>query len=397
MTVERLLIYSVRSIFRNRIRSLLTSLGIIIGVGSVIVMIAVGEGSQAQISRQISSMGTNLIMVMPPRGPNQANRITRADVTKLRAETSYIAAISGEVRQSFKVVGGSGYWSTTVMGVEPDYLTIKQWSVKSGEFFTGKDLTARSKVAVIGLTVAKKLFGDASPIGERIRIQTTPFTIIGVMASKGSTGMGSDQDDVVMVPLDTAITRLQKDRYLGSIEMSARRQDLMTVAQKEVEQILRDSHRLSEGDTADFDVMNQSEIIKTASQTSKTLTSLLAAIAGVSLLVGGIGIMNIMLVSVTERTREIGIRMSVGARKKDILLQFLCESVILSLLGGLIGIALAIAVASLLESVAGTPAIIKPGIIFESAGFAAAVGIFFGYYPARKAANLYPIEALRYE
>ncbi len=397
MTVERLLIYSVRSIFRNRIRSLLTSLGIIIGVGSVIVMIAVGEGSQVQIARQIASMGTNLIMVMPPRGPRGANRITRADVAKLRAETSYIAAISGEVRQSFKVVGGSGYWSTTVMGVEPDYLTIKQWGVKSGEFFTGKDLTARSKVAVVGLTVAKKLFGDASPIGERIRIQTTPFTIIGVLADKGSTGMGEDQDDVVMVPLDTAVTRLQKDRFLGAIEMSARRQDLMTVAQKEVEQILRDSHRLSESDTADFDVMNQSEIIKTASQTSKTLTTLLAAIAGVSLLVGGIGIMNIMLVSVTERTREIGIRMSVGARKKDILLQFLSESVILSLLGGLIGIALAISVAALLQSVANVPAIVKPGIIFESAGFAAAVGVFFGYYPAQKAANLYPIDALRYE
>ncbi len=397
MTVGRLLSHSVRSIFRNRIRSLLTSLGIIIGVGSVIVMVAVGEGSQAQISRQIASMGTNLIVVMPPRGPREANRITRADVTKLRVESSYLAALSGVVRQTFKVIGGSGYWSTTVMGVEPDYLTIKQWSMESGAFFTDKDTSARSKVAVLGVTVAQKLFGDENPIGQRIRIQTTPFTIVGVLASKGSTGMGNDQDDVVMVPLDTALTRLAKDRYLGAIETSARRQDLMDVAQKEVTQILRESHRLAAGDDADFDVMNQSEIIKTASQTSKTLTSLLAAIAGVSLLVGGIGIMNIMLVSVTERTREIGIRMSVGARKKDILLQFLSESVILSLLGGLIGIALAISVAALLESLAGVPAIIKPGIIFESAGFAAAVGIFFGYYPARKAANLYPIEALRYE
>ena len=298
--IGRLFTYSVRSIFRNRIRSLLTSLGIIIGVGSVIVMVAVGEGSQVQIAQQIASMGTNLIMVIPPRGPNQANRITCADVTKLRAETSYLAAISGEARQSFKVVGGSGYRSTAVMGVEPDYLTIKQWGVKSCEFFSGKDLTARSKVAVLGRTVVTRLFGDANPIGERIRIQTKSFTTIGVMASKGSTGMGEDQDGVVMVPLDTAITRLQKDRYLGAIEMSARRQDLMTVAQKEIEQIMRDSHRLSDSDTADFDVMNQSEIIKTASQTSKTLTTPLAAIAGVSLLVGGIGIMNIMLVSVTE-------------------------------------------------------------------------------------------------
>ncbi len=397
MTTARLLTNSLRSISRNRIRSLLTSLGIIIGVGSVIVMVAVGEGSQVQIAQQISSMGTNLIVVMPPRGPRTANRITRADVTKIRAEASYISAISGIVRQTSKVIGGSGYWSTTVMGVEPDHLTIKQWGVQDGEFFTEKDLSARSKVAVIGLTVAKQLFGDANPIGERIRIQTTPFTIIGVLSFKGSTGMGEDQDDVVLVPLDTAITRLQKDRYLRTIEMSASRGDLMEVAQKDVEQIMRASHRLSPSDDADFDIMNQAEIIKTASQTAKTLTALLAAIAGVSLLVGGIGIMNIMLVSVTERTREIGIRMSVGARKKDILLQFLCESVILSLLGGLIGIVLAVLTAALLSSLAGMPAIVKPGIIFLSAGFAAVVGVFFGFYPARKAANLYPIEALRYE
>jgi putative ABC transport system permease protein len=397
MTTARLLTNSIRSISRNRIRSLLTSLGIIIGVGSVIVMVAVGEGSQAQIAKQIASMGTNLIMIMPPRGPREANRITRADATKLRSETSYISAVSGVVRQTFKVIGGSGYWSTTVMGVEPDYLTIKQWGVKDGEFFTQREVAARSKVAVIGLTVAKELFADSNPIGQRIRIQTTPFTIIGVLSSKGSTGMGDDQDDVVMVPLDTALTRLQKDRHLGSIEMSAIRQDLMETAQKEIEQIMRESHRLSAADDADFDIMNQSEIIKTASQTSKTLTTLLAAIAGVSLLVGGIGIMNIMLVSVTERTREIGIRMSVGARKRDILLQFLCESVILSLLGGAIGIALAVLTASVLESIAGMPAIVKPGIILLSAGFAAAVGVFFGFYPARKAANLYPIDALRYE
>ncbi|MGO9413062.1 MAG: ABC transporter permease [Spirochaetia bacterium] len=397
MTPGRLLTHAGRSIFRNRIRSLLTSLGIIIGVGSVIVMVGIGEGSQVQVAKQIASMGTNLIMVMPPRGPRQANRLTRADVARLRAETSYVTAFSGEVRESFKVIGGSGYWSTTVMGVEPDYFTIKQRRTKTGELFTEREISARSKVAVIGTTVAEKLFADADPIGQRIRIQATPFTIIGVLASKGSTGMGEDQDDEVMVPLDTALTRLQKDRFLGAIEMSARRQDLMDAAQKEVEQIMRESHRLTADDVADFDVMNQGEIIKTASQTTKTLTTLLAAIAAVSLLVGGIGIMNIMLVSVTERTREIGIRLSVGARKRDILLQFLCESVILSLLGGVIGIVLAVTVAALLQTVAGVAAIVKPGIILASAGFAAGVGIFFGFYPARKAANLYPIDALRYE
>ena len=397
MTLGKLLAHSARSILRNRIRSLLTSLGIIIGVGSVIIMLAVGQGSQRQIQEQIAPMGTNLLMVMPPGGPREANRLSKTDVTKLRAESSYLAAISGEVRQSFKVVGGSGYYSTTVMGVEPDYLAIKQWNVASGNFFTEKDLASRSKVAALGLTVAQELFGDEDPVGKKIRIQTTPFTVIGILASKGSTSMGDDQDDVVMVPLDTALTRLQKDRYLKAIEMSAISEDLMDEAQNEVEMILLEAHRISDMDSADFDVMNQSEIIKTASQTSKTLTTLLAAIAGVSLLVGGIGIMNIMLVSVTERTREIGIRMSVGARKKDILLQFLSESVILSLMGGIVGILLAVLVCALVSALACRPPVIQPAVILASPGFAAAVGIFFGYYPARKAADMYPIDALRYE
>ena len=397
MTAGMLLTHAARSIFRNRIRSLLTSLGIIIGVGSVIVMVAVGQGSQQQIRQQIASMGTNMIMVMPPRGRREANRLTISDVAKLRAESSYLSAISGIVRRGAEVVGGAGSWSTTVLGVEPDYLAIKQWQVKTGDFFTEKDSSVRAKVAVIGSTVAKKLFGDGDPLGQRIRAGMTPFTVVGVLATKGASSMGDDQDDVVMVPLETAVTRMQRNRYLGSIEMSAVREDLMEPAQAEVEQILREAHRLSTGDEADFDVMNQSQIIATASQTSKTLTTLLAAIAGVSLLVGGIGIMNIMLVSVTERTREIGIRLSVGARKRDIMLQFLAESVILSMLGGAMGIALAFLITWLLRTVMSVPTVVLPGIVAASAGFAAAVGIFFGYYPARKAANLYPIDALRSE
>jgi putative ABC transport system permease protein len=396
MNLARLVTLASRSIFRNRVRSFLTSLGIIIGVGSVIVMVAVGQGSQAQIQKQIASMGTNLLMVMPARGPSQANRLTVADVTKLKNEASYLSAISGEVRTSQKVVGEDS-WSTTVYGVEPDYLTIKQWSVADGAFFTDQDLTERSKVAVLGQTVATKLFGTSDPVGQTIRIGTTPFTVVGVLESKGSTGMGNDQDDVVMVPLDTALTRLAPSRTLDSIEMSVVREDLMSAAQAEVEQILRESHRLTSTADADFDVMNQSEIIETASATSETLTSLLAAIAGVSLLVGGIGIMNIMLVSVTERTREIGIRMSVGARRRDILLQFLAEAIILSLMGGLVGIVFALLITALLQSWAHIATIVQPGIIAASAGFAAVVGIFFGYYPARKAAGLYPIDALRYE
>ena len=402
MRMSRLVSQSLRSILRNRIRSLLTSLGIIIGVGAVIIMVGVGEGSQAQVARQISSMGTNLIMVMPPRGALQGNRLTTDDVKRLRSESSYLAAVSGEVRVTLKAISGAGggsetSWSTTVYGVEPDYLVIKDWSVKDGDFFTDQDSATRSKVAVLGATVATKLFGESDPVGQSIRLGMSPFTIIGVLASKGSTGMGNDQDDAVIVPLETALTRLSQSRYLGSIQASAVRAGLMDTAQSEVDQILRESHRLSTTDTADFDVMNQSQIVKAASQTSQTLTTLLAAIAGVSLLVGGIGIMNIMLVSVTERTREIGIRMSVGARRRDILLQFLSESLVLSLLGGAIGIGLAFLLSRLLGSVLNVPTIIRPGIIMESAGFAAAVGIFFGFYPARKAARLYPIDALRYE
>jgi putative ABC transport system permease protein len=398
MTFAKLASASMRSIFRNKMRSFLTSLGIIIGVCSVIVMVAVGSGSQLQIKKQIAAMGTNLIMVMPPRGPRTANRLTKADLQKLRAESSYLSAITGEVRISnTNVVGGNSYWTTTVNGVEPDYIVIKDWPMKSGEFFSAKDLASRSKSAVLGSTVAAKLFPGEDPLGKYIRIGTTPFTVVGLLASKGSNAMGSDQDDVVMVPLDTAINRLMVDGRINSIEMSAVSEELMTAAQTEVTSILRESHKLSEGAAADFDVMNQSQIIQTASQTAQTLTTLLAAIAGVSLIVGGIGIMNIMLVSVTERTREIGIRMSVGARRADILLQFLSESVFLSLLGGFIGITLALAISYGLSRFLNTPTVVSPSIIAASAGFAAAVGIFFGFYPARKAANLYPIDALRHE
>ncbi|MGA2547822.1 MAG: ABC transporter permease [Rectinemataceae bacterium] len=398
MTLAKLASASMRSIFRNKMRSFLTSLGIIIGVCSVIVMVAVGSGSQAQIHKQIAAMGTNLIMVMPPRGPRTANRLTMADVKKLRAEASYLSAITGEVRLSgTNVVGGDSYWATSVYGVEPDYVKIKDWAVHSGEFFSDKDLTSRSKTAVLGTTVAAQLFPDQDPLGKHIRIATTPFTVVGVLASRGSNAMGDDQDDVVMVPLDTAINRLMIDGRINSVEMSAVSENLMNAAQSEVTDILRESHKLAAGADADFTVMNQSQIIQTASQTAQTLTALLAAIAGVSLVVGGIGIMNIMLVSVTERTREIGIRMSVGARRRDILLQFLSEAVILSLLGGSIGILLAIALSYVLQTFMNTPTLVSPSIIAASAGFAAVVGIFFGFYPARKAANLYPIDALRYE
>jgi putative ABC transport system permease protein len=383
-------------------RSLLTSLGIIIGVCSVIVMVAVGQGSQAQVANNIASLGTNLLMVMPERGPDKANRLTLQDVEKIKSESVYISELSGVVNiSSTEIVGGSGNWSTTVQGVEAHELSIKKWSMQEGEFLTEADNTSRSKVAVIGTTIVAKLFANVDPLGQQLRVGSTIFNVVGVLKSKGSNGMGDDQDDVVMVPLSTAMTRLGTtsgtSKNVSMIEMSVAREDQMDAAQSEVTAIIRESHRLKSSDVNDFDVMNQAQIIAMASANSNTLTTLLAAIAGVSLIVGGIGIMNIMLVSVTERTREIGIRMAVGARKRDILLQFLSESIILSLLGGLIGIALAFIITKLLTSLAGMAAIINPVVILLSAGFAAAVGVFFGYYPAKKAANLYPIEALRYE
>ncbi len=398
MTLAKLATAAARSILRNKMRSFLTSLGIIIGVCSVIVMVALGTGSQDRIHKQIAAMGTNLIMVMPPRGPRTANRLTLADIQRLRAESSYVSAITGEARMpSTNVVGGDSYWTTSVFGVQPDYVTIKDWPVKSGEFFQEKDMASRAKVAVLGATVAEKLFPGEDPVGKQVRILTTPFTVVGLLSGKGSNAMGQDQDDVVMVPLDTALNRLMKDGHINVIEMSAAREDLMDAAQAEVTSILRESHRLTDAQDSDFDVLNQSQIIQTASQTAQTLTALLAAIAGVSLVVGGIGIMNIMLVSVTERTREIGIHMSVGARRRDILLQFLSESVILSLLGGVVGILLALAVAFGLQRFMHTATLVSPAVIAASAAFAAAVGIFFGFYPARKASRLYPIDALRYE
>ena len=399
MNAGKLLKSSFRNIFRNRMRSLLTSLGIIIGVCSVIVMVAIGEGSQREIEAQIEGMGTNLLTVMARRrGPGQPmiNRLSKSDVQKIKNEASFVQAISGISQRTYTVVGGESNWSTTVMGVEPDYLIIKNWDVTDGSFFGDEDLASRNKVAVLGTTVVKNLFGANDPVGQSVRIGTNHFKVIGVLDSKGAGGMGNDQDDVIMVPLDTAMTRLNQTQTLNNISISVVKKEYMADAQREVESILKEAHKLNAWDAADFEIMNMADIIATASKTSQTLTNLLAAIAGVSLLVGGIGIMNIMLVSVTERTREIGIRMAVGARKRDILFQFLSESLILSLMGGIAGILLAFGIGQALALV-NIPTVINPVIILIAALFAAFVGIFFGYYPARKAASLYPIDALRYE
>ena len=405
MDVIQLLHTCLRSIFRNRMRSLLTSLGVIIGVGSVIIMVALGEGSQRAIESRITAMGTNLLQIMPGRRMSRSgqqvmmrvNAFTKKDIQKLRDESTFAAAVSGVVQTSANVIGSQGNAQVQVQGVEPDFFIARNWVISSGYPFDEEDLALRNRVAVIGRTTAKNLFGEAdAALGGQIRIGNNYFTVTGLLESKGAGLAGNDQDDVIIIPMDTAMTRLNNTRNIGQIVMSVVGKEYMEAAQKETELILRESRGIAGNAAADFDIMNQADMIEMASATSKTLTTLLAAIAGVSLLVGGIGIMNIMLVSVTERTREIGIRMAVGGRKRDILFQFLTESVILSLMGGLLGIGMAFLVCRIM-TMTGIPTAINPLIVIFSTLFAALVGIIFGYYPALKAARLYPIDALRYE
>ncbi|MDR2717825.1 MAG: ABC transporter permease [Treponema sp.] len=405
MNLIQLLQTCFRSILRNRMRSLLTSLGVIIGVGSVIIMVALGEGSQRMIESRITAMGTNLLQIIPRRQASRSGQnilmrmtaFTKKDIQKLRDESSFAAAISGVVNSNASVSGGEGNIQVSVMGVEPDFNLARNYNVNAGIFFDEEDMILRSRVAVLGRTTAKNLFGDAdNALSQQIRIGTIYFTVIGLLESKGAGFGGNDQDDVVIVPLDTAMTRLNNSRNINMIVMSVKNKEYMDAAQKETRLILCESRGIADEANADFDIMNQADMIDMASATSKTLTTLLAAIAGVSLLVGGIGIMNIMLVSVTERTREIGIRMAVGGRKRDILFQFLTESVILSLMGGILGIGMAFLVCRILSMI-NIPTAINPLIVTGSAMFAALVGVIFGYYPALKAAHLYPIDALRYE
>ncbi len=397
MKIQHLINVSLRSILRNRMRSLLTSLGVIIGVSSVIIMVAIGAGSEAQIREAISAMGTNLLQIRPPRGRFSANRLSTEDVLAIRREAEYISAVSGIVRTPATLAGPVGYVMADIWGCQEDYLYIKNYNLADGDFFSEADNNRRAKVAVIGRTVAEEIFGTVSPIGATVRVGNTPFTVIGLLARKGKTGMGDDQDNVVLVPLETARSRLLRSPRLDAIEISAKSEAYMALAEAEVEAIMRISHRLGPNDEADFQLFNQEEVIDIASSTTKTLTKLLAAIAAVSLLVGGIGIMNIMLVSVSERTREIGIRLSVGARKRDILAQFLSEALLLSLLGGLLGIGLSFLAVWALDRVWQIYAIIQGGIVALAVTFSALVGIFFGYYPAQKAASLNPIDALRTE
>jgi putative ABC transport system permease protein len=377
LQVSNLLKASFKSILKNRMRSLLTSLGIIIGVSAVIVMVGVGSGSQRSIEQQIQALGTNMIMVMPSfsrmggvnRGAGSWNRLTLSDVDAIREETTLISYVSAVVMSSGQVVGNGNNWSTQIQGVDPDYLNIRAWDLAGGIFFTEREIRSRKKVVVLGKTVVDNLFGETDPVGQKIRIRNTPFTIIGVLKEKGQDARGQDQDDIIFSPSTTVLFRLKGERYINMIQASSASLESIDKAQKELAGILRREHKIEYGEEDDFNVRNQAEITEMASQTSKIMTMLLGAVAAVSLVVGGIGIMNIMLVSVTERTREIGIRMSVGARGSDILIQFLLEAVVLSLSGGIIGILLSVGIALVLNQWTEIVTLINPGIVVLSFTF----------------------------
>ena len=400
-----LLRIAIQSILKNKMRTLLTMLGIVIGVGAVIVMVAIGNGAQSQIQSQIKNLGTNLIVVTAGTsnagGANQGaqsfNRLTVADVDKIRTQATMLAAVSPVIVTRTQIVGNNKNWRSEVNGVSTDYLTIRDWGVSSGALFTDDDVRGKRQVVVLGATVAKNLFPDGDPVGSDIRLGRSPFTVVGVLAAKGQTANGSDQDDVVLVPYTTAQSRLSGFSFLGQILASANSPDQLIAAQSEIRDIMRDAHGIMSGAADDFTVRDQTAIAQAATSTSSVMTSLLAAIASVSLVVGGIGIMNIMLVSVTERTREIGIRMAIGARGGDVLTQFLVESVVMCLIGGVVGLGAGVGGAALVGQFTGWQVATPASAVFLAIGFSAAVGIFFGYYPARKAASLDPIQALRFE
>jgi putative ABC transport system permease protein len=405
MKWKNLIKVAFKSIIKNKMRTLLTMLGIIIGVAAVIVMVAIGKGAEKRIQDQIASMGTNLIMIFPGSmqqggvrmGSDSGVRLTLDDVEKLKKNSTLLQAVSPVVRTGVQVIGGSGNWNTSVWGGSEEYLNIRDWKMSSGDFFTANDVRAQNKVCVIGQTIVKNLFPTEDPVGQQLRLRNVPFKIIGVLKERGQSAFGQDQDDVIIAPYTTVYYRLSGEPHINQILARAVSLEQMTQAQAEITSIMRDAHKLQEGEDADFTVRNQTDIASTAEETTQVLTILLASIASISLLVGGIGIMNIMLVSVTERTHEIGIRMAIGARSRDILVQFLIEAIVLSLSGGLIGVLIGFVATYIVHLATDWNTVIAPMNVLLSFGFAGAVGVFFGYYPARKAAALNPIEALRYE
>lgn len=405
MKILNILLSAFRALQRNKMRSFLTMLGIIIGVGAVIAMLAIGQGAEYSVKEQIAALGTNVLMVYP--GAQQqagvrsaagaATTLTEDDALAISKECPAVQYISPGSMAGGQVIAGNLNWSTGIQGVGTDYLEIRQWPIEYGEFFTDQDVKAAAKVCILGRTVADNLFPESSPVDQTVRIRSVPFKVVGVLTKKGQNAMGQDQDDVILAPYTTVIRRLSHWPNLRFILVSATSLKDISVAQTQISELLRMRHKIQPYDSDDFTIRNQTDLAATATATTDILTILLASIASVSLLVGGIGIMNIMLVSVTERTREIGIRMSIGARSRDILTQFLIEALVLSLLGGIVGIILGVAGSSIISSIAKWPTIVTAFSVFLSFGFSIAIGIFFGYYPARKAAMLNPIDALRYE
>jgi putative ABC transport system permease protein len=405
MKASNLIRVASDSILKNKMRSVLTMLGIVIGVGAVIVMVAVIYGAQSRIQAQINNLGTNLIVITPgssqaggvSQGAQTFNRLTADDADKIAREATLAPMVSPVIFTRTQVIGGAGNWRTTINGVSFNYQTIRDWPLTSGVFFSETDQRTMRKVALLGSTVAENLFPDQDPVGQQVQIRNVPFTIVGVLTPKGQTSAGTDQDDVVLVPYTTSQTRLAGRSFIGQILASTTSSADIKPAMDEIRAIMRESHRLAANELDDFTIRDQTEIAEAEKATTQVMSWLLAAIASISLIVGGIGIMNIMLVSVTERTREIGIRMAIGARGSDVLTQFLVESVVMSSLGGLIGLAVGYGSAALLGNLMGWSTATPPAAVLIAVGFSAAVGVFFGFYPARKAAALNPIEALRYE
>ena len=397
---------ALRALANNKLRAFLTMLGIIIGVASVIAMLAIGQGSKKSIQQQISEMGSNMIMIHPGaemRGgvrqdPSAMQTLKLENYEKLSEECTYLSGISPNVSSSGQLVAGANNYPSSVSGVSMDYLTIRQLTVEQGEMFTENDIRTAAKVCVIGKTIVDNLFPDGSdPIGKVIRCNQIPFRIIGVLKSKGYNSMGMDQDDVVLTPYSTVMKRLLAQTYLSGIFASALTEDMTDEAVDEITTILRREHKLKETDDDDFTIRTQQELSSMLNTTTDLMTTLLACIAGISLVVGGIGIMNIMYVSVTERTREIGLRMSVGARGVDILSQFLIEAILISITGGLIGVIIGCGASFMIKTIAHWPVFIQPWSVLLSFLVCTVTGVFFGWYPAKKAADLDPIDALRYE
>jgi putative ABC transport system permease protein len=389
----------------NKMRSLLTMLGIIIGVGAVIAMVAIGQGAQTSVEAQISSLGTNVLMVFPGTttrggvmaGSGTGTSLTEEDGQAVKEQSPAVAYVSPILRTGAQVVYSNLNWGTVLQGGTVDLFSIRDWQLQSGEFFTDQDVRAATKVCLLGQTVVKQLFDTQDPVGQTIRIRNIPFKAIGTLKPKGQNSMGQDQDDLIIMPYTTLQKRLMGNTRNWGFLMSAVTKDQIPEGQQQITDLLRARHKLGVNDDNDFTIRTQTEIADAQTQTTRIMTTLLASIASVSLLVGGIGIMNIMLVSVTERTREIGVRMSIGARKRDILTQFLMEAIVMSLLGGLIGIGFGVSGSSLVSKLAGWPTFVTPQSILLAVIFSMAVGVFFGYYPARKASLLNPIDALRYE